>query len=122
MQIKEIPLGQVLMLGLPIFLMVIGIAAIIFLADLVIYATDYSPKFQSGITTQSSERKRNMVRTEEFISWTRPDGHSTEVDKQINAYIREHDISAENLIDIKYTAYVEENNEAVTQALLIYKE
>lgn len=51
MQIKEIPLGQVLMLGLPIFLMVIGIAAIIFLADLVIYATDYSPKFQSGITT-----------------------------------------------------------------------
>lgn len=63
-----------------------------------------------------------MVRTEEFISWTRPDGHSTEVDKQINAYIREHDISAENLIGIKYTAYVEENNEAVTQALLIYKE
>lgn len=64
----------------------------------------------------------NMVRTEEFISWTRPNGHSTEVDKQINAYIREHDISAENLIDIKYTAYVEENNETVTQALLIYKE
>lgn len=66
--------------------------------------------------------RENMVRTEEFISWTRPDGHSTEVDKQINAYIREHGILAKNLIDIKYTAYVEENNETVTQALLIYKE
>ena len=63
-----------------------------------------------------------MVRTEEFISRMRPDGHSTEVDKQINAYIREHDISAENLIDIKYTAYPEGVNKAVTRALLIYKE
>lgn len=64
-----------------------------------------------------------MVRTEEFVSWMRPDSHSVPVDEQINAYIREHDISAENLIDIKYTAYVEENNnETVTQALLIYKE
>ena len=66
--------------------------------------------------------RENMVRTKEFISWTRPDSQSTEVDKQINAYIREHDILAENLIDIKYTAYVEDNNESVTQALLIYKE
>ena len=40
MQIKEIPLGQVLMLGLPIFLMVIGIAAIIFLTGLVTCAID----------------------------------------------------------------------------------
>lgn len=63
-----------------------------------------------------------MVRTKEFTSWMRSDSRSVEIDKQINAYIREHDISAENLIDIKYTAYVEENNEAVTQALLIYKE
>lgn len=63
-----------------------------------------------------------MVRTKEFTSWMRPDDHSVEVDKQINAYIREHDISAENLIDVKYTAYVEANDEAVTQALLIYKE
>lgn len=52
----------------------------------------------------------------------RPDDHSVEIDKQINAYIREHDISAENLIDVKYTAYAETNDEAVTQALLIYKE
>lgn len=63
-----------------------------------------------------------MVRTKEFTSWIRPDSHSMEIDEQINAFIREHDISAEDLIDIKYTAYVEENNEAVTQALLIYKE
>lgn len=63
-----------------------------------------------------------MVRTEEFISWTRPDGHSVEIDEQINAYIREHDISAENLIDIKYAAYPEGVNKAVTRALLIYKE
>lgn len=64
-----------------------------------------------------------MIRAKEFTSWMRPDGHSVSVDEQINAYIREHDISAENLIDIKYTAYVEENNnETVTQALLIYKE
>ena len=52
----------------------------------------------------------------------RPDDHSMEIDKQINAYIREHDISAENLIDIKYTAYPEGVNKAVTRALLIYKE
>lgn len=63
-----------------------------------------------------------MVKTKEFISWTRPDSHSTEVDKQINAYIREHDILAENLIDIKYTTYPEGVNKAVTRALLIYKE
>lgn len=63
-----------------------------------------------------------MVRTKEFTSRMHPEDHSMKIDKQINAYIREHDISAENLIDIKYTAYVEENNEAVTQALLIYKE
>lgn len=63
-----------------------------------------------------------MVRTKEFTSWMRSDSRSVEIDKQINAFIREHDISAENLIDIKYTAYVEDNNESVTQALLIYKE
>lgn len=63
-----------------------------------------------------------MVRTKEFTSWMRSDDHLVEVDKQINAYIREHDISAENLIDIKYTAYMKTKDEAVTQALLIYKE
>ena len=63
-----------------------------------------------------------MVRTKEFTSWMRPDDHSVEIDKQINAFIRERDISADNLIDIKYTTYVEDVNEAVTQALLIYKE
>lgn len=61
-----------------------------------------------------------MVRTKEFTSWIRPDSHSMEIDEQINAFIREHDISVEDLIDIKYTAYVEDNNESVTQALLIY--
>ena len=66
--------------------------------------------------------RENMVRTEEFISRMRPDDHSMEIDKQINAYIREHDISAENLIDIKYMAYTEGVNKSVTQALLIYKE
>lgn len=74
----------------------------------------------------SVKGKRKMVRTKEFInwtypSWTHPDGHLVGIGEQINAYIREHDISAENLIDVKYTAYVKTNDEVVTQALLIYK-
>lgn len=63
-----------------------------------------------------------MVRAKEFISRLLPAGHPGEIDKQINAFIKEHDISVESLIDIKYMACVKDNNEAVTQALLIYKE
>lgn len=64
-----------------------------------------------------------MIRTKEFVAWTRPNGHSVPVDDQINLFIRENDITSENLIDIKYTAYVEsvDNSQAITQALLIYK-
>lgn len=65
-----------------------------------------------------------MIKTKEFVAWTRPNHHSVLVDDQINLFIRENDITNENLIDIKYTAYVEgvDNSEGVTQALLIYKQ